>query len=71
MMSRKRAGSHVARSGVSSPTLLEGHRTIRALASSTDLVIPGHDPLVLECFPAHRPDLAGWVARLDADPVSA
>jgi hypothetical protein len=28
-------------------------------------VIPGHDPLVLERYPAARPELQGWIARLD------
>ena len=51
--------------------MLEGHRTLRRLASADDLVIPGHDPLVPARFPAARPDLAGRVARLDADPVGA
>ena len=49
--------------------MLEGHRTLRKLASHDDLVIPGHDPLVLQRFPPPRPDLAGHIGRLDADPV--
>ncbi len=49
--------------------MLEGHRTLKALASADDLVIPGHDPLVLTRFPAARPELARHIARLDADPV--
>jgi glyoxylase-like metal-dependent hydrolase (beta-lactamase superfamily II) len=49
--------------------MLDGHRTLKALASADGLVIPGHDPLVLARFPAARPDLAGHIARLDADPV--
>ena len=49
--------------------MLEGHRTLRKLASADDLVIPGHDPLVLQCFPAASPALAGHIARLDADPI--
>ncbi len=44
---------------------LEGYVTIRALADAPDLVIPGHDPLVLERFPAARDDLTGIAARLD------
>jgi glyoxylase-like metal-dependent hydrolase (beta-lactamase superfamily II) len=44
---------------------LEGHRRVYALASSPDHVIPGHDPLVLERYPAPAPELQGWVARLD------
>lgn len=48
--------------------MLEGHHTVRRLASSPDHVIPGHDPLVMKRYPPPRPDLAGVVARLDADP---
>jgi glyoxylase-like metal-dependent hydrolase (beta-lactamase superfamily II) len=44
---------------------LEGYRRAYALASSRDHVIPGHDPLVLERYPAPSPELQGWVARLD------
>jgi glyoxylase-like metal-dependent hydrolase (beta-lactamase superfamily II) len=50
--------------------MLEGHRTLKKLASHDDLVIPGHDPLVLQRFPPPTPELAGHVARLDADPLS-
>jgi glyoxylase-like metal-dependent hydrolase (beta-lactamase superfamily II) len=45
--------------------LLEGYRKVYSLASSREHVIPGHDPLVLEKYPAPRPELKGWVARLD------
>jgi hypothetical protein len=48
--------------------MLEGHRTLKRLASHDELVVPGHDPLVLTRFAAPDPSLAGWVARLDADP---
>jgi glyoxylase-like metal-dependent hydrolase (beta-lactamase superfamily II) len=44
---------------------LEGYRRAYELASSREHVIPGHDPLVLERYPAPRPELAGWIARLD------
>jgi len=44
--------------------MLEGHRRLRSLADSPDHIIPGHDPLVLERYPAARPELAGLVARL-------
>jgi glyoxylase-like metal-dependent hydrolase (beta-lactamase superfamily II) len=50
--------------------MLEGHRTLKRLASADDLVIPGHDPLVLQRFPPASAALAGHIARLDADPVS-
>jgi len=46
---------------------LEAHRTMRRLASSPQHIIPGHDPLVLERFPAARAGLAG-VARVDLPP---
>ncbi|HEY1750103.1 MAG TPA: hypothetical protein VGG29_02510 [Caulobacteraceae bacterium] len=49
--------------------MLEGHRRLTALASAPELVIPGHDPLVLQRFPPARPDLAGWIARLDEGPA--
>jgi glyoxylase-like metal-dependent hydrolase (beta-lactamase superfamily II) len=45
--------------------VLEGYRRVDRLASSRDHVIPGHDPLVMERYPAPRPELEGWVARLD------
>lgn len=44
---------------------LEGYRRAYRLASSRDHVIPGHDPLVLERYPAPAAPLKGWVARLD------
>jgi glyoxylase-like metal-dependent hydrolase (beta-lactamase superfamily II) len=49
--------------------MLEGHRTLRRLADQPDLVIPGHDPLVLQRFPPPSTELAGAVAQLDADPL--
>ena len=48
--------------------MLEGFRTLRAIASSDAHVVPGHDPLVMERYPAPRPELEGIVARLDAAP---
>ncbi len=48
--------------------VLEGYKTIKRLAASPLHIIPGHDPKVLERFPAARPGLENWVARLDADP---
>jgi glyoxylase-like metal-dependent hydrolase (beta-lactamase superfamily II) len=53
--------------------MLEGYDAVLAAASSPAHVIPGHDPKVMEIYPAPRPDLAGIVARLDvapsADPI--
>ena len=51
--------------------MLEGHRRVLALADSADHVIPGHDPLVMERYPAYSAHCDGWVVRLDADPVHA
>ena len=48
--------------------VVEGYATLGRLASSRDHVVPGHDPLVLARYPAAKPGLAGWVARLDAEP---
>lgn len=46
--------------------MYEAFRTLRRLASAPRLIIPGHDPLVMQRFPPLRPDLAGAVVRLDA-----
>jgi len=45
--------------------MMEGWAKLRSLADSADHVIPGHDPIVLERYPAVSPALAGIVARLD------
>ncbi|MFG1398357.1 N-acyl homoserine lactonase family protein [Roseixanthobacter pseudopolyaromaticivorans] len=47
---------------------LEGYRTLYGLASAPTNVFPGHDPLVLERYPASAPGLEGIAVRLDADP---
>lgn len=48
--------------------MLEGFRTLRGLASSPRHIIPGHDPLVMERYPAARQGMEDWIVRLDADP---
>lgn len=45
--------------------MVEGYGRLRQLAESSAHIIPGHDPQVLERYPAPRPDLQGIVARLD------
>lgn len=50
--------------------MLDAFRRLDSLATSPAHVVPGHDPLVLARYPAPHPDLAGIVARLDADPIS-
>jgi glyoxylase-like metal-dependent hydrolase (beta-lactamase superfamily II) len=47
---------------------LEGYATLRKLAASLDHIVPGHDPLVLERYPAAHADLGKWVVRLDVQP---
>ena len=44
--------------------MVEGYRRVRELADSPAHIIPGHDPLVLERYPA-APGLEGIAARLD------
>jgi glyoxylase-like metal-dependent hydrolase (beta-lactamase superfamily II) len=48
--------------------VLAGYDTIKRLATSRQHIIPGHDPQVLQIYPAAGPGLDGWAARLDADP---
>jgi glyoxylase-like metal-dependent hydrolase (beta-lactamase superfamily II) len=50
--------------------MLEGFATLRRLASSPRHVVPGHDPLVMERYPAPRPELAAIAVRLDVDPAA-
>lgn len=46
--------------------MLEGFKTIRRLASSDELVIPGHDPMVRDLFPCAGPEN---IFRLDRGPL--
>jgi glyoxylase-like metal-dependent hydrolase (beta-lactamase superfamily II) len=48
--------------------LLEGYRTLRRLAASPRHIVPGHDPLVMDLYPAAREGVEGWIVRLDAEP---
>jgi glyoxylase-like metal-dependent hydrolase (beta-lactamase superfamily II) len=48
--------------------MLEGFATVRRLASSLRHVVPGHDPLVLQRYPAAKPGLEGIAVRLDVEP---
>lgn len=45
--------------------MVDGWRRARSLADSDAHVIPGHDPLVMERYPAPSKALEGLVARLD------
>jgi glyoxylase-like metal-dependent hydrolase (beta-lactamase superfamily II) len=48
--------------------MLEGQETLKRLATSPRHIVPGHDPLVTQIYPAARPGLDSVVMRLDADP---
>jgi glyoxylase-like metal-dependent hydrolase (beta-lactamase superfamily II) len=48
--------------------LLEGYRSLHKLAGPGRRIIPGHDPLVFERYPALNEASAGWIARLDRNP---
>lgn len=48
--------------------VIQGYDTLRRLAESSDHIIPGHDPLVMERYPAPSKALEGIVARLDVMP---
>jgi glyoxylase-like metal-dependent hydrolase (beta-lactamase superfamily II) len=47
---------------------LEAYARLRELASAENLIIPGHDPLVLRRFPLAVPGVDG-IVRLDAEPL--
>jgi hypothetical protein len=47
---------------------LKGYETLNKLAPSPRHIVPGHDPQVLERYPAARSGLEKWVVRLDVDP---
>jgi glyoxylase-like metal-dependent hydrolase (beta-lactamase superfamily II) len=51
--------------------VLEGYDRLRRLATSPAHIIPGHDPAVLQRYPAAKSGLEGWVVRLDIDPRQA
>ncbi len=48
--------------------MIEGFATLKRLADSLQHIVPGHDPLVLQRYPAVSPALAGIAARLDLAP---
>jgi len=48
--------------------MVEGYRRLRELADAPELVVPGHDPLVMRRYPAPSADLQGIAVRLDRRP---
>ena len=51
--------------------MAEGWRKLQALASAPRHVVPGHDPLVMQRYPAASPALDGIAVRLDTEPVDS
>ena len=49
--------------------MLNAYGTLQKLASSPNHIIPGHDPLVLQRYPAVRPGLEGVIVRVDVEPT--
>jgi glyoxylase-like metal-dependent hydrolase (beta-lactamase superfamily II) len=49
---------------------LEGYDTLRSLAASPRHIVPGHDPLVMQRYPAASESSRDVAVRLDVDPVS-
>jgi glyoxylase-like metal-dependent hydrolase (beta-lactamase superfamily II) len=48
--------------------MVEGYGKLKSLAASPRHIIPGHDPLVMERYPAPSKELDGIVVRLDVEP---
>lgn len=44
---------------------LDTFRTLKRLAGDVERIVPGHDPLVMERYPAPAEDLKGIIVRLD------
>ncbi len=52
--------------------MMEGHDKLRRLAGGNeDLIVPGHDPLVMDYYPAPSAALEGTVIRLDVAPTKS
>src|ERR1700733_13142653 len=49
--------------------MLDAFDTLRAHAASPDLIVPGHDPLVMRRYPPPSSDLQGIAVRLDVPPA--
>jgi len=48
--------------------MVNGWQKLRELADDLRYIIPGHDPQVMQKFPAPAPELEGIAVRLDAEP---
>jgi glyoxylase-like metal-dependent hydrolase (beta-lactamase superfamily II) len=50
------------------PGMVAGYRRLRELADAPELIVPGHDPLVMRRYPPASAELEGMVVRLDHRP---
>jgi glyoxylase-like metal-dependent hydrolase (beta-lactamase superfamily II) len=50
------------------PRMVAGYKRLAQLADAPELVVPGHDPLVMRRYPAPSPELQGVAVRLDELP---
>jgi glyoxylase-like metal-dependent hydrolase (beta-lactamase superfamily II) len=50
--------------------MLDAYRLLERLAPTSRHIVPGHDPYVMQEYPAPKPALEGIVVRLDAEPVA-
>lgn len=50
--------------------MIKGFKRLHELADSPSHIVPGHDPLVLERYPAFRDNLRGIVHRIDVAPTT-
>ncbi len=48
--------------------MIEGYRRLRELADAPELIVPGHDPLVMKRYPRASAELEGIAVRLDQRP---
>ena len=48
--------------------MYEAYRKLRTLSGAANLIVPGHDPLVMKRYPTLRPGLEGAAVRLDVEP---
>jgi glyoxylase-like metal-dependent hydrolase (beta-lactamase superfamily II) len=46
------------------PAMYDAFDRVRELADGPELIVPGHDPLVMESFPAASPELEGVAVRV-------
>ena len=48
--------------------MVAGYRRLHELADDARYIVPGHDPLVMQRYPAAGPGLEGVAVRLDVEP---